>query len=366
MALTADPALDAAHAFATPGALAALQPFPGGHIHAAHLVTYRHGGGGGTTRCLLQQLNTRVFPHPEQVMANIERVTTHVAKAMAKARLRDLERRTLTLVPTRQGTTWHRDSDGRVWRLYHFIEGTVARTAPRNAEDAAAAAEAFGGFQRFLADFPDPPLHETIPQFHFTPGRLQALEEAVDTDALGRCDEARSEIESVFATHGLAHALLDAHLPVRVTHNDAKMSNLLFDAETGAGLCVVDLDTVMPGFAVYDFGDLVRSMATLAAEDERDLSRVRLEPSLVKAIAWGYLKEAGAFLSTAERSLLITAARVIVLEQGARFLADHLQGDLYYRISRPGQNLDRARTQIRLLEDLNAQAGTLEREVAKL
>lgn len=364
MALAADPALDAARAFATSGTLAALEPFPGGHIHTGFLVTFRHGGG--TTRFLLQQLNTRVFPYPEQVMENIERVTAHLANALAKARIRDLDRRNLTLVHTRGGATWHQDADGRVWRLYHFIEGAVARRAPRDIEDAAAAARAFGGFQRFLADFPDPPLHATIPDFHFTPGRLQALEEAVDTDALGRCDDARSEIETVFATHGLAHALSDAHLPTRVTHNDAKMSNLLFDAETGAGLCVVDLDTVMPGFAVYDFGDLVRSMATRAAEDERDLSRVRLEPGLVKAIAWGYLQEAGAFLSSVERALLITAARVIVLEQAARFLADHLAGDLYYRITRPGQNLDRARTQIRLLEELNAGAASLEREVAKL
>jgi hypothetical protein len=364
VALAADPALDAAHAFATPGTLAALEPFPGGHIHAAHLVTYRHGGG--TTRFLLQQLNTGVFPHPDQVMANIERVTAHLAQALARARVRDLDRRTLTLAHTRQGATWHRDGDGRVWRLYHFIEGAVARPAPRNAEDAAAAAAAFGGFQRLLADFPDPALHQTIPDFHFTPGRLQALEDAVDTDPLGRADAARSEIEDIFATHGLSHALVDAHLPSRVTHNDAKISNLLFDAETGAGLCVVDLDTVMPGFAVYDFGDLVRSMATRAAEDETDLSQVRLEPALVKAIAWGYLKEAGEFLSTVERSLLITAARVIVLEQGARFLADHLRGDLYYRISRPGHNLERARTQIRLLSELNAQAGALEREVARL
>lgn len=364
MALAADPALEAARAFATPGTLAALEPFPGGHIHAAHLVTYRHGGG--TTRFLLQQLNTRVFPHPEQVMANIERVTAHLAGALAKARVHEPRRRTLTLARTKQGATWHRDADGRVWRLYHFIEGAVGRSAPRSPEDAAAAARAFGEFQRLLADFPDPPLLPTIPDFHFTPGRLQALEEAVDTDVLGRCDGARSEIESVFATHGLAHALIDAHLPTRVTHNDAKISNLLFDAESGAGLAVVDLDTVMPGLAGYDFGDLVRSMSTRAAEDETDLSRVRLEPGLVKAIAWGYLKEAGEFLTSAERALLVTAARVIVLEQAARFLVDHLEGDLYYRISRPGQNLDRARTQIRLLAELNGQAGTLERELARL
>ena len=364
MALTADPALEAAHAFATPGTLAALEPFPGGHIHAAHLATYRHGGG--TARFLLQQLNTRVFPDPERVMDNIERVTAHLTRALARARVRDLDRRTLTLVHTRQGASWHRDGDGRVWRLYQFIEGAVARPAPRDAEDAAAAARAFGEFQRLLADVPDPPLHPTIPDFHFTPARLAALEGAVDADLLGRAAGARADIEAVFATHGLAHALVDAHLPVRVTHNDAKISNLLFDAETGAGLCVVDLDTVMPGLAGYDFGDLVRSMATRAAEDEPDLSRVRLEPALVQAIARGYLREAREFLSSPERALLVTAARVIVLEQAARFLADHLEGDLYYRIARPGQNLDRARTQIRLLAELDTHAAALEREVARL
>jgi len=364
VALAADPALDATRAFATPGTLAALEPFPGGHIHAAHLATFRHGGG--TARFLLQQLNTRVFPKPDLVMDNIARVTAHLARALAHARVRDLERRTLTLVHTRHGTSWHRDADGRVWRLYQFIEGAVAHPAPRSADDAAAAARAFGGFQRLLADFPDPPPHETIPDFHFTPARLAALERAVDADPLGRAAEARADIERVFLTHGLAHALVDAHLPPRVTHNDAKISNLLFDAETGAGLCVVDLDTVMPGLAGYDFGDLVRSMATRAAEDERDLSRVRLEPALVKAIAWGYLQEAGEFLSSAERSLLVTAARVILLEQAARFLTDHLEGDLYYRIARPGQNLDRARTQIRLLAELDAHAAALEREIARL
>lgn len=368
MAVTSSPALDAAQAFATTGTLAALEPFPGGHIHESHLVAFRHGGG--TLRFLLQRLNTDVFPAPADVMANIERVTAHLTRSLARRRVLDLERRTLTLVHTRAGAAWHADRDGRVWRLYQFIEGTVARQAPRDGAEAESAAAAFGAFQRLLADLPGPPLLATIPDFHDTPRRLEALEHAIAGDPLGRVGDVREEITAIRGARRIGSALLEAKavgaIPERVTHNDAKMSNLLFDAQTGEGLCVVDLDTVMPGLSLYDFGDLVRSMATRAAEDERNLSLVNVDQDLVVAIARGYLREAGEMLNARERTLLITAARVIVLEQGARFLTDHLEGDRYYRITRPGQNLDRARTQGTLLAALDRNAAELERRVARL
>ena len=211
-------------------------------------------------------------------------------------------------------------------------------------------------FQSLLADLPPPRLHETIPDFHNTPLRLEALEGAVQADACGRVATAGREIACALDNRALAGALLDAHkrgaIPERVVHNDAKLSNVLFDQSTGDTLCVVDLDTVMPGLTLYDFGDMVRSMTCTAAEDERDLRRVVVQMPLFTALARGYLEAAGPFLLPAERDHLVTAGKLITLEQGVRFLTDYLRGDTYYKTNCPGQNLDRCRAQFALLRSI--------------
>jgi Ser/Thr protein kinase RdoA (MazF antagonist) len=354
----AEPLEDVVARFATDATLVAVEPFsgPAGHINASHVVTARRRADDRPVRFFLQRLNGRVFPDLRGLMDNVSRVTRHVGGP-------------LRLIPTRDGTAFHQDDHGDVWRLYDFIERAVARSVPTPA-DAERAARAFGAFQRALVDLPGPRLHETIPHFHDTPRRLESLECAVQRDPARRTAGARDEVAQVRARSGLATVLVQAAaggaVPERVVHNDAKLANVLFDAASGEALCVVDLDTVMPGLALYDFGDLVRSMATRAAEDERDVGRVRLEPELFERIARGYLSAMGELLTPAERELLVPAAQVIVFEQAVRFLIDHLEGDRYYRIARPGHNLDRCRTQLALLAGLLEQERALQRLLAAL
>jgi Ser/Thr protein kinase RdoA (MazF antagonist) len=343
---------DAARAFALPDDAPHVEPFAGGHINASWLV--RAGDG---RRYLLQRLNERVFPRPALVMENVARVTRHLADALGDAP--DAGRRALRLVPARDGRPWHVDAGGGHWRLFHYVEGAVTRESAHSADEAYEAARAFGAFQRLLGTWAGPPPHETIPGFHDTPARLAALERAAAADRAGRRAGARAELDALLGRRALAHALLDARdrgdARERIVHNDAKLSNVLLDARTGAGLCVVDLDTVMPGLSLYDFGDLARSSASAAPEDEIDLARVTVRGDVLDALAAGFLDGAGDLLSAAERALLRTAARVITYEQAARFLADHLDGDRYYAVApdRPAHNLERARAQLALLDALD-------------
>ncbi|OLD86229.1 MAG: hypothetical protein AUG85_10910 [Gemmatimonadetes bacterium 13_1_20CM_4_66_11] len=340
--------------FATGAAVATVEPFsgPAGHINASYIVSGR-APRDRPMRFFLQRLNAHVFPNLAELMENVKRVTQHVGGP-------------LRLVPTRGGDACLKDEHGDVWRLYDFIEGAVTRPIA-TAADAEHAARAFGAFQRALGDLPGPRLHETIPHFHDTPRRLESFECAVQRDAAGRAAGARAEVAEIRAHRDLAAVLVQAAaagaVPERVVHNDAKLANVLFDAASGEPLCVVDLDTVMPGLALYDFGDLVRSMATRAAEDERDTSRVRLEPELFESIARGYVAAMRELLTPPERDLLVPAAQVIVFEQAVRFLIDHLEGDRYYRIARPGHNLDRCRTQLALLAALLEQERPLRRRI---
>jgi Phosphotransferase enzyme family len=351
--------------FAVDGTLTRLEPHEGGHINESWVASY--ADGTGERRFLLQHINRYVFHEPALLMENMVRVTRHVAAHLQRDGVSEPGRRVLALVPTRRGDTHHAEPDGEVWRLMPFIEGTRSTEGAETVEEAESAARAFGNFLRQLADLPDPPLHETIPHFHDTPSRLDALERAVAGDAASRVATAGREIEALLDRRSLGHALavLVAEDPslLRNAHNDAKVSNVLFDLETGEPLCVVDLDTVMPGLALHDFGDLVRSAVSDSAEDERNLDRVRVRVGVFGALARGFVAGAGDLLSPLERSHLVTAARVIVLEQAVRFLSDHLDGDPYDRVSRKDHNLDRARTQLRLLESLEAHEAELQRTV---
>lgn len=340
-----------ARAFEVGGEFRNATPYGSGHIHDTYCVSLEVGRR--LERIILQRINTAIFTNPIAVMENIERVTGHLRLQVAGED--DAGRRVLRLVPTRDGRSWQVDVEGRYWRAYHFIEGARTYDAVSSPRQALEAAKAFGEFQRLLADLPGPRLHESIPGFHSTVKRFAVLERAIAADPGGRSAEARDEIVFALSRRPIAAAFLNADLPERVTHNDTKLNNVLLDDETGGGICVIDLDTVMPGLAAYDFGDMVRTMTCPAAEDERDLSRVTMDFELFEAVLRGYLEGAGSYLTECERESLIIGGKLIVFEQGIRFLTDYLAGDTYYKVSRLGQNLDRCRTQFRLLESIEQQ-----------
>ncbi len=343
--------------FRVAGTCRSTQPLGNGHINDTQLVVLEDSGA--ETRCVLQRINRHIFQQPEAMMDNIRRVTTHLAARTSGEP--DACRRCLTLIPARDGRCFHQDVTGDIWRMYDHIPGGCSMEVVGSTAEAFEAAKAVGRFQRLLADLPSPRLHETLPDFHHTPKRFAALEQAVAIDGAGRGCHARAEIEFAFARRSLTGALLAAGLPERIVHNDTKLNNLLFDADSGEALCVVDLDTVMPGLAPLDFGDLVRTAACPAREDERDLSQVELQIDWFEALARGYLSEAGQFLTVAEKAHLVCAGKLITLETGIRFLTDYLSGDTYFKVQREGQNLDRCRTQFKLVASIERQEPAMQR-----
>jgi len=336
------------------GELTLITPLQGGHIHDSYVAVIQTPAG--PRRFVLQRINTTIFTDVDGLMENIGRVTDHLRSKLRDANATELDRRVLTLVPMRAGPLTHRAPDGSRWRMTQFIERSTAIEFPRSPADAERAGRAFGEFHALLAHLPPPALCETIRHFHDTPRRLAALEQAIAVDSQHRADAIRTEIEFALSRRSLAAALVEplqrGELPIRIAHNDAKLSNVLLDADSGEPLCVVDLDTVMPGTVLFDFGDMMRTILCPAAEDERDLSRVRVNTALFAGLARGYLDATRDFLTSTERSLLVTSGLVITYEQGVRFLTDYLQGDAYYRTTRPGQNLDRCRVQFALLKQL--------------
>ena len=321
------------------------EPYGNGHINETFLAV-------GDRRYILQRMNTKVFPDPDGLMENIVGVTAHIrSKATA-----DKERASLTVIPTLDGKPYFRAEDGSCWRLYDFVEGTVTYEAIESADDFRSCAEAFGVFQRQLADYPAEKLHESIKNFHNTPWRYENLMKAAKKDAVGRLAEVTAELEFAKARKDFCGILEKAReastLPLRVTHNDTKLNNILFDSESGAPVCVIDLDTVMPGYSVNDFGDSIRFGANTAVEDETDLSKVSLDLGLFKAYAEGFIKGCGGSLTSTELELLPEGAIMMTLECGMRFLTDYLDGDVYFRIHREKHNLDRARNQLALVADM--------------
>ena len=344
-------------AFCVDGELRSAERYGSGHIHDTYSVRFSDDRGGG--HILLQRINTHIFKNPVAVMENIERVTRHIRAGLD--RVPDARRRVLQLARTREGRPWFVDGEEKYWRAYSFIEGAQTFDEVASARQAFEAAKAFGKFQHMLTDVRGERLAETIPNFHNTPKRFLDFELAIDQDLAGRRREAQQEIGLAMARRAIAGALADAGLPERVTHNDTKLNNVLLDEKTGEGICVIDLDTVMPGLVAHDFGDMVRTMTCPVAEDEQDLSRIEMRFPLFEGVLRGYLAGAGDFLTGEERQSLIAGAKVIVFEQGIRFLTDFLNGDKYYKVSRPGQNLDRCRTQFRLLQSLEQQESAMVR-----
>ena len=306
----------------------------------------------GDKRYILQRVNSYVFPKPVEVIENIEKVTAYLNEIIVREG-GDPVRETLTLVETKDGKHYVIAEDGQLWRMYLFVEGTKSVDMPDTPELFALSGRAFGKFQQQLGGFDASVLHETIVDFHNTPARYAQLQDAIARNAAGRLEQVSDEVAFCQKYEREVHTLLDAmnagEIPLRVTHNDTKLNNVLLDAESGEGVCVIDLDTVMPGLAAYDFGDSIRSGANMAAEDERDLDKVQFSLEMFKAFAEGFLAEAGASLNAREKELLPMGAKLMTLECGMRFLADHLNGDKYFKVHRQNHNLDRARTQFTLV-----------------
>lgn len=349
-------------AFQLYGDFRGAAPHGTGHINDTYAAVFDQAGS--PVRYILQRINSRVFRNPPAVMENIQRVTDHVRRKLEASGTAEASRRVLTLVPTREGRTCTLDAAGDWWRCYLFIEQAQTYDQIETPRQAFEAGRAFGAFQKLLADLPAPRLQDTIPDFHHTRRRFEALQTALRADGCHRAAAARAELEFCRQREAMVDVLLDeqaqGRLPERVTHNDTKLNNVMLDDATGEGICVIDLDTVMPGLVLYDFGDLCRTATRPTAEDERDLARVEVRLDLFEALARGYLASARDFLNPTELDRLAFSARLITFEIGVRFLTDHLEGDRYFKIARPGHNLDRARVQFKMVESFERHAAVLD------
>ena len=342
--------------FAVDGDLLSIQPLKRGHIHDTFVSTWRQGGA--RRRFLHQRMNDRVFQDIPAVMHNIETVSRHLRQKMdGKSTLDGF--RVLDLVPTREDRSYLVDASGQ-WRTYAFIENTSSRDQCSAPEQAFEAARAFGWFASQLSDLDASHLRETLPKFFSTPHRLQQFEDALARDprnrAAGSAPEVRFAQERRESAFVIEDMLTSGELPTRTVHGDTKLNNVLFCNETDRALCIVDLDTCMPGYSLYDFGDLVRFTAATSAEDEQDLGKVGTDLGLYRQLVNGYLEGTNGALSKAEIELMPFAARLVTYTIGLRFLADHLAGDVYFKVHRPGHNLDRARVQFRMVEKMEEQA----------
>jgi len=339
-----------------------------GHINETYTATYDQGGT--RVRYIHQKINQMVFKNPEAVMKNVIRVTTHLRKKQEAQNIRDVTRRSLTVIPARDGKCFFQNGDSEVWRTFVFVEGVETYESVQSPQQAYQAGKAFGQFQQLLVDLPGQRLFETIPDFHNTRKRFSALLEAIQRDRFNRAREAGPEIRFALEHEPLVDVILKAMargtIPERITHNDTKFNNVMLDVLTGEAMCVVDLDTVMPGCALYDFGDMVRTTTSPTLEDEPDLSKVKMQMPMFKKLAQGYLSAASQFLTKAEKSLIAFSGKLITFEIGIRFLTDYLSGDTYFRIHRSGHNLDRCRTQFRLVESIERQEAAMQKYVERL
>ncbi len=359
---------DVSQQFQIYGEIQHAEPCKIGHINETYTATYNQGGV--LVRYIHQKINTSVFKEPVPLMDNIMRVTGHLRQKLLAQRLNDITRKALTVVPTRDGKAFYCNGEGECWRTFVFIEQAQTYEAVQSPEQAYEAGHAFGTFQCLLADLPGKRLAETIPDFHNTRKRFAALQLAIEEDRCNRANDARKEIAFALKHESMVDVLLQAlakgEIPERITHNDTKFNNVMLDLETGKALCVVDLDTVMPGLVLYDFGDMVRTTTSPTFEDEVDLSKVRMHMPMFEALARGYLEAASPFLTKAEKSYIAFSGKLITFTIGIRFLTDFLLGDTYFRVHRPGHNLDRCRTQFKLVDSITRQEEAMQNLVDSL
>ncbi len=354
--------------FAIEGQYTRGEEVKSGHINSTYLVTYELEDGE-CRRYILQRINEKVFKDPLAVMRNVECVTSHINWKVLR-RKRNLGGQTLSLYPHKTGRFYGYGEGGGIWRCYNYLEGCQTHDVVENTRQAFEAGHAFGSFQDLVSDLPPDEIVETIPDFHDTRRRYQTLMEAVERDSCGRVGEVQMELEFVRRNEDVVDRLLrlkeKGDLPLRITHNDTKINNVLFYMETDEAVCVIDLDTVMPGLSLYDFGDLVRTATNPAAEDERDLGKVEMSIRVFESLVEGYLAAAGKILNEAEIAQMAFSGRLISIELGMRFLTDHLDGDRYFRVHRENQNLDRARTQLCLARQIEEREEEMNRFVLKV
>ena len=349
--------------FEVEGKVKEYVPFGNGHINDTRLVTMDNG-----VQYVLQRINKNVFKRPDLLMENYVGVTKFIRKKIEDMG-GDPLREVLNAIPTKEGLPYTVDEEGQYWRLLVYVTESMSYDKVERPEQFYDSAVSFGDFQYMLRDYPAETLHETIVNFHNTPDRFRQLTEAIENDAKGRLAEVQAEVEFAKAREEFAGTLerarAEGKLPLRVTHNDTKLNNILFDTNTGKALCVVDLDTIMPGYSVNDFGDSIRFGATTALEDETDLSKVNFDISLYELYVKGFIEGAKGGLTEGELEMLPIGAIMMTFECGMRFLADYLNGDTYFRIHRPSHNLDRCRNQFKLVADMEAQLDQMKAIVKK-
>ncbi len=340
--------------FSLKGNFTGYEKINNGHINSTYNLIFEENGK--IMKYVLQLVNTHVFKKPDELMSNIVAVTKHISKKNAENNVDDADRRTLTFLPCANGKYYYIDEDNNCWRVYIFVDDVYTLNAIESEEVFYNAGVAFGEFQNILDDFDGSSLFETIENFHHTASRFNDLKKAVEENRAGRADTVKEEIEFALQleadTHVLVDLIAEEKLPLRVTHNDTKLNNILFDNISNQGICIIDLDTVMPGLSLYDFGDSIRFGANTAAEDEKDLSKVSLSLSLYEAYVKGYLSSAKNALTDLEKELLPFGAKIMTYECGIRFLTDYLNGDIYFHTAYPEHNLDRCRTQFALVKDM--------------
>lgn len=339
-----------------------------GHINSTYRATFETSGGV-RQRYILQRINEKVFTDPVAVMRNVECVTRHINWKVLRVK-RDLGGQTLSLYPGRGGKSWISGPGGGVWRCYNFIEGCATYDVIENTRQAYQAARAFGSFQDLVSDLPATEIEETIPDFHHTRKRFERLMDVASSDLLGRADSVSEELEFVRRREADVGVILDllesGVIPWRITHNDTKINNVMIDTESDEAVCVIDLDTVMPGASLYDFGDLVRTATSPVTEDEPDLSKVTMQMPMFEALVDGYMDAAVDFLNDAEIDHLAFSGKLISLETGMRFLTDFLEGDTYFKVHHAGQNLDRCRTQFKMVTEVERQREAMDKFVGKV
>lgn len=349
-------------AFDLPGSVTNGAPYGNGHINDTYRVEAGH------CQFIFQRVNHHIFQDVPQLMTNIQRVTDHL-RLKVPTLPRHLCQQVLTLIPTREGTCYFVDPQHNYWRVYEFLKNTETLELVDTPDRAGEGARAFATFQAMLMDMPASDLHETIPDFHHTPKRLENLKEAASEDTHARLANLQEDLDFVLQREALTATLTNqmktGRLPVRITHNDTKINNIRFDCGSGKGHAVIDLDTVMPGLVHYDFGDLIRTCCFEGEEDASDIASVRLRPDVLAAVIKGFIKGGISFLTREEVASLSVAGKLICLEIGIRFLTDYLQGDTYFKTSRPKHNLDRARIQFQRVKVLEKEDAGIQELIDK-
>ena len=360
--------LDAVGEIAFEGEYLEHSRYGNGHINDTFLVKFRQRDGS-VRNYILQRINHEIFTDPAALMENIEGVTSFLQQKV-RERHGDPAREAMSLIRTKDGKSFYRDANGCYWRGYVFIENSISLDRAETPEQFYESGVGFGSFQSLLSEYPAATLHETIQKFHDTPDRYSNFIKAVKEDVCGRVKDVQKEISFVMEREAFTHELMDllhkGELPLRVTHNDTKLNNVMLDKDTGKAICVIDLDTVMPGLAANDYGDSIRFGASTASEDEQDLSKVSMDLHLFEVYTKGYLEGCKGSLTKREVETLPVGAKMMTLECGMRFLTDYLQGDVYFRTHRPGHNLDRCRTQFKLVADMEEKWDEMNRIVKEI